>query len=82
MTKLQRLFDDWELQTRGVRQSPSRVPVEPRFTPLFANKRAPKPVLDDGRRPSLFDRAREVLRAPVAADDVAEEPDAARIDGG
>ena len=78
---LQRLFDDWELQTRGLRPSTSRVPVEPRFTPLFANKRAPRPVLDDGRRPGLFDRVRGVLRPPAAADEAADVPDAARIDG-
>ena len=56
---LQRLFDDWESQTRGIRPSPGRVAVEPAFTPLFASKRAPRPVLDDGRRPGLFDRVRE-----------------------
>lgn len=78
---LQRLFDDWELQTRGLRPSSSRVPVEPRFTSLFASKRAPRPVLDDGRRPGLFDRVRGVLRAPAADDEAAAESDAASFDG-
>ncbi len=78
---LQRLFDDWESQTRGVRPSPGRVAVEPPFTPLFADKRAPRPVLDDGRRPGLFDRVREVAREPAPAEEAAEEPRTARHDG-
>lgn len=78
---LQRLFDDWESQTRGVRASPGRVAVEPTFTPLFANKRAPRPVLDDGHRPGLFERLSEAAPGPAHAEEASEEADAARHDG-
>jgi len=78
---LQRLFDDWEFQTRGVRPSPGRVAVEPTFAPLFANKRAPKEVLDDGRRPGLFERAREATRGTAPVEEAQEEPDTVPHDG-
>ena len=55
-TELLRLFDDWEYQTRGLRASSHRVAIEPPFSPLFANERAPKSVLDDGRRPVESDQ--------------------------
>lgn len=76
---LQRLFDDWELRTRGLRPSPRRVAVEPHFVPLFASKRAPKPVLDDARRPGLFERVRTEKHEPPA-DDAKEESDSAEHD--
>ena len=78
---LQRLFDEWEAQARGVRPSPGRVAVEPAFTPLFGSKRVPRPVLDDGRRPGLFDRVREAVREPAPVAETPEEPETARYDG-
>jgi len=78
---LQRLFDDWESQTRGVRPSSGRVAVEPAFTPLFASERAPSPVLDDGRRPGLFDRVRKAARGPAPVEEAPENPNTARHDG-
>lgn len=78
---LQRLFDDWESQTRGIRSSPSRVPVEPAFVPLFASKRAPMPVLDDGRRPGIFSRVTAAMPGPAPANEASEERHATRLDG-
>lgn len=78
---LQRLFDDWELRTRGLHSSPSRIAVEPTFTPLFASKRAPRPVLDDGRRLGLFESEREAARGPALEEEASEEPDTAPHDG-
>ena len=78
---IQRLFDDWELLTRGVGASPGRVAVEPTFTPLLASRRAPRPVLDDGRRPSLFDRLRERVPEAASVEVEPEAPDTAQHDG-
>lgn len=78
---LQRLFDEWESRTRGVAASPGRVAVEPAFTPLFASKRVPRPVLDDGRRPGLFERVRDAARGPAHAEEAPEESETARHDG-
>lgn len=78
---LQRLFDDWESRTRGVRPSPQRVPIEPPFVPLFASERVRTPILDDGRRPGLFDRVREAVREPTPMAEAPEEPQTAWSDG-
>ncbi|MHB1210584.1 MAG: type IV secretory system conjugative DNA transfer family protein, partial [Acidimicrobiales bacterium] len=55
--------------------------IEPTFTPLFASKRAPRPVLDDGRRPGLFEGVGEAVRGPAQVEEASEEPDTARHDG-
>lgn len=75
------MFDEWEFRTRGVAASPGRVAVEPAFTPLFASRRVPRPVLDDGRRPGLFERVREATRGPAHVEEALEEPDTTRHDG-
>jgi hypothetical protein len=65
-TDILRLFDEWELRTRGITTSPSRVPIEPSFSPLFPKERTPKPILDDARRPGLLDRLRETFAEPTS----------------
>ena len=64
-TELLRLFDEWEERTRGLATWPYRVPIEPAFSPLFPNERTPKPIIDDARRPGLFDRVRAAIHEPV-----------------
>ncbi|MBI2409345.1 MAG: type IV secretion system DNA-binding domain-containing protein [Gemmatimonadetes bacterium] len=66
-TEMLRLFDEWEYRTRGLSSSPERVRIEPPFTLLFADKRTPRAIVDDGRRPGLFDRVR--MEAPSQATD-------------
>ncbi|MGH7593910.1 MAG: type IV secretion system DNA-binding domain-containing protein [Gemmatimonadales bacterium] len=57
-TDIARIFDEWEQRTRGSTVWPYRVPIEPAFSPLFPTERTPKPIIDDARRPGLFDRVR------------------------
>ena len=57
-TELLRRFNDWEYDTRGLKASSQRVPVEPVFVPLFGSERMARPMLDDGRRPRLLDHKR------------------------
>lgn len=78
---LQRLFDDWELRTRGLRSSPSRVPVEPTFTTLFASQRAMRQPLDDGRRPGLLERVKAAMRVRAPVDEAAIEMGESQFDG-
>jgi DNA helicase HerA-like ATPase len=63
-TDILRLFDEWEGRTRGVTTSPRRVPIEPAYSPLFPKERTPRPILDDARRPRLFDRRRPTIHEP------------------
>ncbi len=56
--ELLRLFDEWEQRTRGTTTGANRMPVAPQFTPLFPKERTPRPVIDDARKPGLFDRTR------------------------
>ncbi|MHB0978149.1 MAG: type IV secretion system DNA-binding domain-containing protein [Minisyncoccota bacterium] len=79
--ELQRLFDEWESRTRGMRPSPGRVSVTPTFTPLFASRRAPRSVLDDGRRPGLFERVRGATREPVPEEEAEAEQGTAGYNG-
>jgi hypothetical protein len=64
-TDIVRLFDQWEQRTRGVTVWPHRVPIEPAFSPLFPKERAPKPIIDDARRPGLLDRLQLTAREPI-----------------
>lgn len=64
-TELLRLFDEWEERTRGLATWPHRVPIEPAYSPLFPKERTPKPIIDDARKPGLFDRVRSIIREPV-----------------
>ena len=64
-TELLRLFDEWEQRTRGTTTGANRMPIEPAFTPLFPKERAPRPVLDDARKPGFFDRTRSIDQESV-----------------
>jgi predicted DNA-binding transcriptional regulator AlpA len=61
-TEIIRLFDEWEGRTRGMTAWPRRVPIEPSYSPLFAKERMRKPIIDDARKPGLFDRFRSSVR--------------------
>jgi predicted DNA-binding transcriptional regulator AlpA len=71
-TEILRRFDEWEGRTRGATAWPRRVPIEPPFSPLFPRERARKPIVDDARKPGLFDRR----RSPGGQADQSDTPNA------
>lgn len=73
-------FYAWERRGRGHTVWPYPVPLEPPFRPFFGHELPPVPVVDDGRRPSLFGRlAERLLRwrgdRPTAEPAPAAEPE-------
>lgn len=57
--RLKRRFDAWEARTRGFSSRPYRVPLEPPYRPLLGRERIDRGVIDDARRPGLFERLKE-----------------------
>jgi excisionase family DNA binding protein len=49
-------FDGWEEPLRGYAVWPERVPLEPPFEPLFLRPRTRSGIVDDARKPGLWDK--------------------------
>lgn len=71
LADLKRRFDEWEERTRGFSTWPHRVSLEPPYSPFLADHRVRAGIIDDTRRPSLWERLSRrraiSLPAPVTA---------------
>lgn len=54
--RLKGRFDSFERRLRGMKARKRRSPLEPRYRPLLAKERENHGVVDDGRRPGLWER--------------------------
>src|SRR3954468_23245112 len=71
-------FDAWEEAVRGYRWWPHRVPLEPIYQPFLGERRVRVGIVDDARKPGLWERLKRRPPgqvSPLANEESADPPE-------